>query len=80
MDAVLLMRAGDVALHAWDVASAAGQPWPVDEDLAGWLLEAAAPVIEELRQLGFFAAPLPAAGGSNRERLLALAGRRSTAS
>ncbi|RIK14853.1 MAG: TIGR03086 family protein [Acidobacteria bacterium] len=76
VDQLLVMRGNDMALHAWDIASAAGHPWPVGEDLAGWLLENAGPVIDELREAGFFAEPLQPTGDSSRDRLLARAGRR----
>ncbi|QBS41183.1 TIGR03086 family metal-binding protein [Nocardia sp. CS682] len=63
-----VMGALDAAVHAWDIAIATGQPSPLTEELAGYLLTAArsghpAPgsgeeteIVEPLRQWGAYAA------------------------
>ncbi|MEV6431259.1 TIGR03086 family metal-binding protein [Nocardia sp. NPDC051463] len=63
-----VMCALDAAVHAWDIAIATGQPSPLTDELAGYLLTAArtahpapgsgveAEIIEPLRQWGAYAA------------------------
>jgi uncharacterized protein (TIGR03086 family) len=48
----------DAAVHAWDIATALGQPGFLPDELAARLLTAQA-VIEPLRQYGAYAAALP---------------------
>ncbi|MFF5289262.1 TIGR03086 family metal-binding protein [Paractinoplanes globisporus] len=48
----------DAAVHAWDVAVAAGRPSPLDDDLAAQLLPVARAIVEPLRQYGVYAAAL----------------------
>lgn len=63
-----VMCALDAAVHAWDIAIATGQPSPLTDELAGYLLTAArtahpapgsgqdAEIVEPLRQWGAYAA------------------------
>ncbi|MFF3222629.1 TIGR03086 family metal-binding protein [Nocardia suismassiliense] len=63
-----VMGALDAAVHAWDIAIATGQPSPLTDELAGYLLTAArtghpapgsgeeAEIVEPLRQWGAYAA------------------------
>ncbi|MFG1783877.1 TIGR03086 family metal-binding protein [Rhodococcus oryzae] len=65
-----VMAALDAAVHAWDIAIATGQPSPLTDELAGYLLTAArtahpapgsgieAKIVEPLRQWGAYAAVL----------------------
>ena len=62
----------DAAVHAWDVAVAAGLSSPLDDDLAALLLPTARAIVEPLRQWGAFAAELPAGGRRVGRRAAAL--------
>ncbi|MBL1098603.1 TIGR03086 family metal-binding protein [Streptomyces coffeae] len=65
----------DAAVHAWDIAVAAGQPSPLTADLARPLLAAARQLVEPLR--GFaFGPELPAEEGDDVAALLRYLGRR----
>ncbi|HEX5198813.1 TIGR03086 family metal-binding protein [Paractinoplanes rhizophilus] len=48
----------DAAVHAWDIAVAAGQPSPLGDDLAAQLMPVARAIVEPLRQYGAYAAAL----------------------
>jgi uncharacterized protein (TIGR03086 family) len=48
----------DAGVHAWDIAVATGQPSPLDDDLAGWLLPVARAIVEPLRPYGAYAPAL----------------------
>jgi uncharacterized protein (TIGR03086 family) len=48
----------DAAVHAWDLAVAAGRPSPLDDDLAARLLPVAHAIVEPLREYGVYAAAL----------------------
>ncbi|MGC5166059.1 TIGR03086 family metal-binding protein [Luteimicrobium sp. DT211] len=50
----------DAGVHAWDLAVATGRPSPLDDDLAGPLLDLARQIVEPLRQWGAYAAVVPA--------------------
>ncbi|MFD0360649.1 TIGR03086 family metal-binding protein [Nocardia sp. GCM10030253] len=70
-----VMCALDAAVHAWDIAIATGQPSPLTDELAGYLLTAArtahpapgsgveAEIVEPLRQWGAYAAVVDAESG-----------------
>ncbi|PXX68787.1 uncharacterized protein (TIGR03086 family) [Nocardia tenerifensis] len=70
-----VMGALDAAVHAWDIAVGTGQPSPLTDELAGYLLTAArtahpapgsgqeAEIVEPLRQWGAYAAIVD--GGSD---------------
>ncbi|CRK58090.1 hypothetical protein [Alloactinosynnema sp. L-07] len=45
----------DAAVHAWDIATATGQPSPLTEDLSAFLLAVAQEIVEPLRQWGAYA-------------------------
>lgn len=59
----------DAAVHAWDIAVATGQPWPLDDALAAELTEVAVQIVEPLR--GFAYAPALEAGAGVRDGGLA---------
>ena len=65
----------DAAVHAWDVAVAAGLSSPLDDDLAALLLPTARAIVEPLRQWGAYAAELPAADDGPAAELLRYLGR-----
>jgi uncharacterized protein (TIGR03086 family) len=75
--AVLLrMRVAELTVHAWDIASTLDATSTIDNDLAAYILDRAASILQAQREHGYFAdvepanpnAPAPA-------RLLALTGR-----
>jgi uncharacterized protein (TIGR03086 family) len=83
-----VMCALDAAVHAWDIAIATGQPSPLNEELAGYLLTAArtahpapgsgveAEIVEPLRQWGAYAAVVDGeAGDTAVDELLRYLGR-----
>jgi uncharacterized protein (TIGR03086 family) len=65
----------DAAVHAWDIATATGQPSPLTPDMARDLMKVAVAIVEPLR--GFAYGPgLPAdAGDGDVEHLLRYLGR-----
>ncbi|MBO9553413.1 TIGR03086 family metal-binding protein [Cellulomonas sp.] len=66
----------DAAVHAWDVAVAAGRPSPLDDALAADLLPVARSIVEPLRQYGAYAPALdPARGDGPSAELLRYLGR-----
>jgi uncharacterized protein (TIGR03086 family) len=56
---LLRMRYLDLALHAWDLARSLGLGEDLDPDLAAHLLAHGLPVVEELRDAGYYAAERP---------------------
>ena len=68
----------DAAVHAWDVATATGQPSPLTNDLARELMTVAQHIVEPLRAYGAYAAALEVTDGSDDDvaRLLRYLGRR----
>ena len=65
----------DAAVHAWDIATALGQPRFLPDELAAQLLAAQA-IIEPLRQFGAYAAALPPQPGDGpADELLRYLGR-----
>jgi uncharacterized protein (TIGR03086 family) len=65
----------DAAVHAWDVAVAAGLPSPLDDDLAAAILPTARALVEPLREYGAYAAALPAGDDGPAGELLRYLGR-----
>ena len=57
----------DAAVHAWDIAMAAGQPSPLTPELSAELLVVARQIVEPLRQYGVYAAELAAQEGDDAE-------------
>ncbi|MEV0354680.1 TIGR03086 family metal-binding protein [Nocardia sp. NPDC050697] len=67
----------DAAVHAWDLAVAAGLPSPLTAALAAELLPVARQIVEPLRTYGAFAAALQPQGGDDEaDALLRYLGRR----
>jgi uncharacterized protein (TIGR03086 family) len=54
---LLRMRILDVTVHAWDLARSLGLDETLDHDLAGHLLTTCTYLVDELRDLGLYAAP-----------------------
>ncbi|MGC4745564.1 TIGR03086 family metal-binding protein [Micromonospora sp. DT201] len=66
----------DAGVHAWDIAIAASQPSPLDDDLAAQLLPVARAIVEPLRQYGAYAPALePRENDSAAAKLLRYLGR-----
>nr|BFE71697.1 hypothetical protein GCM10020092_049980 [Actinoplanes digitatis] len=66
----------DAAVHAWDVAAAAGRPSPLGDDLAALLLPVARAIVEPLRGYGAYAPELTSDGtGGAAAELLRYLGR-----
>lgn len=73
---LLRMRVAELAVHAWDIASTLDATSTIDNDLAAYILDRGASILQAQREHGYFAdverahpdAPAPA-------RLLALTGR-----
>lgn len=67
----------DGLIHGWDLSTATGQPYEVDEDLVLEVEEfARAAITPEVRETGMFAAETPApADATPLERLVAFSGR-----
>ena len=66
----------DAAVHAWDIAMAAGRPSPLTPELSAELLEVAQQIVEPLRQYGAFAPALtPEPGDDAEAELLRYLGR-----
>ncbi|WP_329126218.1 TIGR03086 family metal-binding protein [Streptomyces sp. NBC_01465] len=66
----------DAAVHAWDIARAAGQPSPLAPELAAELLGAARQLVEPLRAFAFAPALEPQEGDDATAQLLRYLGRR----
>jgi uncharacterized protein (TIGR03086 family) len=67
----------ELLLHAWDFAQTSGQPLPVSDELASYVLGLAEQVVPGARQGGAFAPEVDAPGdASPMERLVAYTGRR----
>lgn len=75
--AVLLrMRVLELAVHAWDIASALDATAKIDSDTAAYLLDRAASILQAQREHGYFADVEPAhPDAAAPDRLLALTGR-----
>jgi uncharacterized protein (TIGR03086 family) len=66
----------DAAVHAWDIAVAAGRPGLLTDGLAAQLLPAAEAIVEPLRQFGAYAPALsPHSDDGSGARLLRFLGR-----
>jgi uncharacterized protein (TIGR03086 family) len=55
----------DMAVHAWDIAAATGQPAPLPAELAARLMPVALAIVEPLRAYGVYAAALPPEPGDD---------------
>jgi len=65
----------DAAVHAWDLAMAAGLESPLDDDLAALILPTARALVEPLRQWGAYAAEVPGPSRGAADELLRYLGR-----
>ncbi|HEY2286804.1 MAG TPA: TIGR03086 family metal-binding protein, partial [Streptosporangiaceae bacterium] len=66
----------DMAVHAWDIAAATGQPDPLPAELAARLMPVALAIVEPLRAYGVYAAALsPEPGDDAAAALLRYLGR-----
>jgi len=66
----------DMAVHAWDIAVATGQPSPLPAALAAQLMPVATAIVEPLRTYGVYAAALaPEPGDDAAAALLRYLGR-----
>jgi uncharacterized protein (TIGR03086 family) len=66
----------DIAVHAWDIAVATGQPSPLPAELAAQLMPVATAIVEPLRAYGVYAAALaPEPGDDAAATLLRYLGR-----
>jgi uncharacterized protein (TIGR03086 family) len=65
----------DAAVHAWDIAVAAGQPSPLTPDLAARLLPVAQAIVEPLRGFAYAPALDPQPGDDPASALLRYLGR-----
>jgi len=73
---LLRMRVEELAVHAWDIASALDATAMIDNDLAAYILDRAAPILRAQRERGYFADVEPATPDAPAPvRLLALTGR-----
>jgi uncharacterized protein (TIGR03086 family) len=55
----------DAGVHAWDIATATGQPSPLTPDMAAGFMAVATEIVEPLRAYGAYAAVVPAADGDD---------------
>jgi uncharacterized protein (TIGR03086 family) len=75
-EAAAAAAALDAAVHAWDLAAAAGLPSPLTAGLAGRLTPIARAIVEPLRDYGVYAAALtPVPGDDETAALLRYLGR-----
>ncbi|WP_433125776.1 TIGR03086 family metal-binding protein [Micromonospora sp. CA-240977] len=65
----------DAAVHAWDIATATGQPSPLGDDLARPLLAVARQIVEPLRAYGAYAPAITGPETDDVSALLAYLGR-----
>lgn len=73
---IAIMLASDLAIHGWDRASAPGQPYAVDVEVAEATHRFIADMGAQGRQMGIYAAPVTVAVDAPAfERALALSGR-----
>jgi uncharacterized protein (TIGR03086 family) len=56
----------DAAIHAWDIATATGQPSPLTPELARPLMIVATAIVEPLRSYGAYAAALEPGDGTDQ--------------
>jgi uncharacterized protein (TIGR03086 family) len=78
IDAFARMRLGDLALHAWDIAVAAGLDQTLDRELVDGLWTLVEPHIATMRATGVYGSGTtctPAPGADAQDRLLAAFGR-----
>ncbi|MGH3629478.1 MAG: TIGR03086 family metal-binding protein [Sciscionella sp.] len=74
--ALLRMRAVELAVHGWDIASTLDATSTIDNDLAVYLLDRAASILRAQRERGYFADVEPAGQHATASaQLLALSGR-----
>jgi uncharacterized protein (TIGR03086 family) len=67
----------DLAVHAWDLATALGAPQPIRPEVATELLKTMGPQVEQWQGIGLFEPPVPVAEDAPApDRLVALSGRR----
>lgn len=66
----------EAAVHAWDLATATGQPFHLDPDVASTCIEFTSGFGEQQRQGPFGPAVVPAEDATDTERLVAWLGRR----
>jgi uncharacterized protein (TIGR03086 family) len=67
----------DLAVHAWDLATAIGAPQPIRPNVAEELLKTMGPQFEQWQGIGLFDPPVPVEGNAPApDQLLALSGRR----
>jgi Mycothiol maleylpyruvate isomerase N-terminal domain len=75
-DQISYAAALDAAVHAWDLAAAAGLPSPLTAGLSGRLTPIARAIVEPLRDYGVYAAALtPVPGDDETAALLRYLGR-----
>ncbi|HET6500162.1 MAG TPA: TIGR03086 family metal-binding protein [Amycolatopsis sp.] len=68
---------GDLAVHAWDLATALGEPQPIRADVAEELIEKFRPMMPLWQGTGLFDPPVPVPESApGADRLVALTGRR----
>lgn len=73
---LLRMRVIELAVHAWDIASALDDTSTIDNDIAAYILDRAPSILRAQRERGYFADVEPASPGAPAPaRLLALTGR-----
>ncbi|QKT07506.1 TIGR03086 family protein [Gordonia sp. X0973] len=72
---LLTIRVAELALHARDLCVGIGAAWEPPSDVVEYLLDSAAPEVEELRAQGLFGPALTPASDSAADRLLAFTGR-----
>lgn len=65
----------ELAIHGWDVATATGRPYALDDVVVGHLAEAANDIIPSRRGKAFGAEVAAPADATSLERLIAFAGR-----
>ncbi len=73
--ALLTMRVMDLTLHAKDLCDGLDMRWEPPDDLACYLMEEAASIIDELRSKGLFGPATVTHSAAPTDRLLALSGR-----
>jgi uncharacterized protein (TIGR03086 family) len=67
----------DLAVHGWDLATAVGTDPAIDDELATTVYTWVEPLVDQWRDFGIFAPPVPVPHGAGpTDRLVALLGRR----
>lgn len=72
---LLTMRVMELTLHTKDLCDGLDMRWDPSDDLACYLLEEAASIIDELRSKGLFGPATISHSAASADRLLALSGR-----